>query len=166
MTPLSRFIRTNPLPCIVNNAVFKSAASKTYNVQNPHRPAEPLFSVSSITTEDVPRIVESSSKAQKLWQQTPLAERQAIFHKAADLIEEHADDLVALEHAETTSTKLWSKMDWDFAKLNLRQTANVVTDALRGWTHHDVGVRGELEFRVFRVHLICLNVIQPMLSVS
>lgn len=143
MSPLSRFIRATPLPCIVNNAVFKPALAKTYNLRDPHNPSETLFAVSSITTEDVPRVVQSAAKAQKLWQKSSLAERRAIFNKAANVLEENLDDLAALEEAETTSTKIWSQMEWGIAKDNLRETANVVTAALRGWTHHDAGVRGK-----------------------
>lgn len=138
-----RFWRASTVPCIVKNAIYAPIRSKTFDVKDPHAPSNVLHPVSAITTDDVPHVAQTASAAQKLWKTTPLAERQAVWHKAAGLIDKHREELVDIEHSETTSSKPWSTIDWGFAADELRETANVATVGLRGSTFHSGGSSGE-----------------------
>lgn len=141
MSSLGRFIRAKQLPSIVNNTAFQGTSSKTYAVQDAHHRTL-LHTVEAITTEDVPSVVQSASKALESWRETPVEQRQDIFWKAASLLDKYRGELVALEHAETTSTKMWADMDWGFARAQISETANVAPLALRGGSYISGSTRG------------------------
>src|SRR5262245_28997159 len=78
------------------------------------------------TAADVDRAVKSAREAfnDARWRGQWLPERVAVLNRLADLIEEHLEELVRLEVAQTgTAIKFRRDNDMPFAPDNLRQMA-------------------------------------------
>lgn len=70
--------------------------------------------------EDVERVVRAAAKAFEIWGETTPAERSLVLLKLADRIEQHGDELAALE-AENVGKPMWlAKSEIPFLVDNLR----------------------------------------------
>lgn len=62
-----------------------------------------LYDVGQANAEDIARATESATNAQGAWAATDPREKSAIFHRAANWLEEHADELLRMMIRETGS---------------------------------------------------------------
>jgi acyl-CoA reductase-like NAD-dependent aldehyde dehydrogenase len=79
--------------------------------------------VAAGSREDARRAIETAAAAAPEWAATPPAARQAIFLKAADVLESRQDDVVSLLARETGSTFGMSMFQMHFVPGLLRQAA-------------------------------------------
>jgi vanillin dehydrogenase len=79
------------------------------------------------TLADVERIVESAANAFPAWSETGPGARRALLLKAADLMESHAADFIALMLEETGATAPWAGFNVHFAASMLREAAALTT---------------------------------------
>ncbi|SCZ87932.1 BZ3500_MvSof-1268-A1-R1_Chr2-3g05400 [Microbotryum saponariae] len=118
------------VPCYVDGKLFHG--SSQYEVLDPHDNSKVLHQVSSITVDDVPKILETSARAFKTWKKTPVTERRNIFLKAAALLKERQGDYAAVEVAETTSGPGWAGFEVFMGIDSIEEAAASATLALRG----------------------------------
>jgi acyl-CoA reductase-like NAD-dependent aldehyde dehydrogenase len=85
---------------------------------------EVVATVPSAGREDARRAVEAAAAAFPAWSQTPPAARQALFLKAADVLESRSDEIVELLARETGSTFGFGMFQMGFTTGLLRQAAN------------------------------------------
>ncbi|MEW6636763.1 MAG: aldehyde dehydrogenase family protein [Actinomycetota bacterium] len=71
-------------------------SGETYEITNPANPSEVLGTTPKSGAEETERAVEAAERAFPAWKATMPSERGAILMKAADLIEEQADELTGL----------------------------------------------------------------------
>ena len=79
------------VPSLINGEF--EFASSTFIVTDPST-GEVCWKVSSITEQDAQRVADAAQAAFPVWAATKPSARQAILFKAADLMEERADELV------------------------------------------------------------------------
>ncbi|GAA5939693.1 uncharacterized protein JCM15063_005261 [Sporobolomyces koalae] len=125
-----QFLDQKPLPCYVDGEAFTGGA--TFDVKDPHDTSTVLHTVSSITVQDVPKVVESAHRAQKSWAKTSAATRRSIFLKAAAILRERTAEFAQVEAHETTSTTAWAGFECGLAIDSIEEVAAVATAALRG----------------------------------
>ncbi|GAA5864367.1 hypothetical protein JCM8547_005798 [Rhodosporidiobolus lusitaniae] len=106
--------------------------SSSYEVRDPHNPDKVLHTVSSVTVDDVEKVVEVAQKAFRSWKTTSVAERRAIFVKAAQLFKERIPQYAAVEFEETTSSQMWSGFEMGLAVESIEEVAAAASNALRG----------------------------------
>jgi betaine-aldehyde dehydrogenase len=92
---VSRTIRN-----FINGEPVDSASGQTTDLVNPHT-GEVFAQAVVSNAEDVDRAYRAASDAFASWGQTTPSERQAALLKIADIVEAHADELVALESENT-----------------------------------------------------------------
>ncbi len=61
--------------------------------------------VPAMSREDVDRAIENTKASLPVWAQTPVHERAAVFYRAADLLEEHAEDIADVLTMEIAKDK-------------------------------------------------------------
>ncbi|GAA6061740.1 hypothetical protein JCM10212_000473 [Sporobolomyces blumeae] len=125
-----RFLDQSPIPCYLDGKAW--TASSSYEVKDPHDPSKALHKVSSITVDDVPKVMQVAAKAAKAWKQTSVVERRKIFEKAAALLREKTGEFAQVEFHETTSTQMWAGFEATLAAESIEEVAAVSTAALRG----------------------------------
>jgi betaine-aldehyde dehydrogenase len=84
----------------INGEPVDPASDQTTPLVNPHT-GEVFAQAVVSNAEDVDRAYRAASAAFESWRQTTPSERQAALLKVADLVEAHADELVALESENT-----------------------------------------------------------------
>ena len=89
--------------------------------------------------DDARRAVEAAAAAFPAWSQTPPAERQRIFLKAADLLEARGDDVVAWLARETGSTFGFGMFQLHFVAGLFRQAAALAYAPIGQIIPSDVG---------------------------
>ena len=97
----------------------------TYNDQNPYT-GEVFAQVSSGKRADAKRAVEAAAEAFPAWSHTLPAERQALFLKAADILEKKRDEIVAILAEETGCTFGFAMFQAGFTPGLLREAAGQV----------------------------------------
>jgi betaine-aldehyde dehydrogenase len=96
---VSRIIRN-----FINGEPVDAASDATTDLVNPH--TGEVFAQAVVSgAEDVDRAYRAASDAFESWSQTTPSERQAALLKVADIVEAHAEELIALE-AENTGKPL------------------------------------------------------------
>ncbi|MGZ4416280.1 MAG: aldehyde dehydrogenase family protein [Gaiellaceae bacterium] len=80
-----------------------AAAGRTYEDLDPFT-GEVVATVPAGDVADAGRAIDAAAEAFPSWSQTPPAERQRIFLKAADLLESRRDEVVSMLARETGST--------------------------------------------------------------
>jgi betaine-aldehyde dehydrogenase len=84
----------------INGEPVDGASGQTTDLVNPH--TGEVFAQAVVSdAQDVDRAYRAASDAFASWSQTTPSERQAALLKVADLVEAHADELVALESENT-----------------------------------------------------------------
>jgi acyl-CoA reductase-like NAD-dependent aldehyde dehydrogenase len=100
-----------------------AAGSGTFEDRDPFT-GEVVATVPSAGREDARRAVEAAAAAFPDWSQTPPAARQALFLKAADILESRGEEVVELLARETGSTFGFGMFQLGFTTGLLRQAAN------------------------------------------
>jgi len=109
-----------------------SLSGEWYEDMNPYT-GEPFARVPSGSRADTGRAIEAASAAFPEWSATLPGERQALFLKAAEVLEGRQDELVELIAEETGGTFGWGMFQSAFTPGLLREAA--------GQVHH---VKGEI----------------------
>jgi acyl-CoA reductase-like NAD-dependent aldehyde dehydrogenase len=99
-----------------------AAAGQTFDDTDPFT-GEVVASVSAGTREDAKRAIEAAGEAFPAWSQTPPAERQRIFLKAADILESRTEEIASWLTHETGSTFGFSMFQLQFVQGLFRQSA-------------------------------------------
>ncbi len=61
--------------------------------------------VPAMSREDVDRAIQNTKDSLPIWANTPIHERASVFYRAADLLEEHADEIAAVLTMEIAKDK-------------------------------------------------------------
>lgn len=64
--------------------------------------------VQALSKEEVDEVIKNSKEAQKSWSETPISERAAVLHKAAELLEQNSEELSRLLQIEIAKDKVSS----------------------------------------------------------
>lgn len=96
---------TIPTGLFINNEFVEAIGKKTFGIENPAT-GEVVIEVQEGQAEDVDVAVKAARKTfkSKEWRDTAPAARAAILHKLADLMEQHAEQLCAVEMLDTGKT--------------------------------------------------------------
>jgi acyl-CoA reductase-like NAD-dependent aldehyde dehydrogenase len=115
------------------------AAGATFDDLDPFT-GDVVARVPAGTREDAARAVESAHAAFAEWSETPPAARQAIFLKAADVLESRQDEVVSLLARETGCTFGFAMFQTHFVPGLLRQAAALAYAPLGEIIPSDTGV--------------------------
>jgi 1-pyrroline dehydrogenase len=97
----------------------ESGAGETMEVLNPAT-GETIAEVQRSTAEDAERAVEAAKAALPEWLEATPGERSELLHKLADVIEENADELAALESKNVDKPLSYAKDERPVAVDNIR----------------------------------------------
>ncbi|HYZ20420.1 MAG TPA: aldehyde dehydrogenase family protein, partial [Gaiellaceae bacterium] len=100
----------------------EASGGKTFEDSDPFT-GEVVANVPAGTREDAKRAIEAAAEAFPAWSQTPPAERQRIFLKAADVLESRQDEVAAWLTRETGSTFGFAMFQLHFVPGLFRQAA-------------------------------------------
>jgi acyl-CoA reductase-like NAD-dependent aldehyde dehydrogenase len=100
----------------------EAASGKTFEDTDPFT-GDVVANVPAGTREDAKRAVEAAAKAFPEWSQSPPAERQRVFLKAADILEARADDVSSWLTRETGCTFGFAMFQLTFVQGLFRQAA-------------------------------------------
>jgi acyl-CoA reductase-like NAD-dependent aldehyde dehydrogenase len=100
------------------------AGGRTFDDRDPYT-GDVVAAVPAGTAEDARRAIEAAAEAFAEWSQTPPAARQAIFLKAASILEGRADEVVELLARETGCTFGFGMFQLQFVGGLLRQAAAI-----------------------------------------
>lgn len=94
-----------PTGLFINNEFVEAIGKKTFGIENPAT-GEVVIEVQEGQAEDVDVAVKVARKTfkNKEWRDMAPAARAAILHKLADLMEQHAEQLCAIEMLDTGKT--------------------------------------------------------------
>lgn len=106
----------------INGEWIGALDGQVYDDFNPYT-GEVFAKVPSGKRADAKRAVEAASAAFPAWSQTLPAERQALFLKAADLLEKKQDEVVAILQEETGCTFAFAMFQSMFTPSLLREAA-------------------------------------------
>jgi acyl-CoA reductase-like NAD-dependent aldehyde dehydrogenase len=95
---------------------------RTFEDGDPYT-GESVASIPAGTREDAKRAIEAAAEAFPVWSQTPPAERQRIFLKAADILEERQKDVGSWLTRETGATFGFAMFQLQFVPNLFRQAA-------------------------------------------
>jgi 1-pyrroline dehydrogenase len=97
----------------------ESGGGETMEVINPAT-GETIAEVQRSTAEDADRAVEAAKEALPEWLEATPAERSELLHKLADVIEENADELAALESKNVGKPLSYAKDEMPVSVDNIR----------------------------------------------
>jgi len=97
---------TLPTGLFIGGEWRKAIASKTFPSENPASGQE-ILQVQEGQAEDVDEAVKTACKLfrSKAWQAFPASERAKSLNRLADLMEEHFEELLAIEMLDTGKTR-------------------------------------------------------------
>lgn len=87
----------------INGEPAPSSSTRTLPVYSPID-GSLLSTIPLSTAADLDQAVQNAHKAQKAWANTPIKERVQVFFKYRQLLEQHAEELIQLIHAENGKT--------------------------------------------------------------
>src|SRR6266511_3658092 len=100
----------------------EASGGKTFDDHDPFT-GEVVATVPAGSREDAKRAIDAAARASQGWAQSPPAERQRVFLKAADLLEARSDDVGSWLTRETGSTFGFSMFQLQFVAGLFRQAA-------------------------------------------
>jgi acyl-CoA reductase-like NAD-dependent aldehyde dehydrogenase len=118
VTPIEKTVRG----LYIGGEWSNAAGGETFEDNDPFT-GDVVANIPAGTREDARRAIEAAAKAFPAWSQTPPAERQRIFLKAADVVESRQDDVVSWLTRETGATFGMSMFQVHFVAGLLRQSA-------------------------------------------
>lgn len=89
---------------LFNGKWLKGKNKKTIKILSPVD-GKFIGEIQALSKEKVDEIFENSKKAQKTWGETPVNERAKILHKAADLLEQNANEIAEIMSKEISKDK-------------------------------------------------------------
>ena len=111
---------------IINGADTSALDGRTCQDLNPYS-GEVVATVAAASAGDITRAVDAASDALPGWAATPPTGRQRLLLRAADLVEERADQAAALMTAETGATGGWAMFNVGLAASIFREAAAAAT---------------------------------------
>src|SRR5687767_1448255 len=99
-----------------------ASGGQTFEDHDPFT-ADVVATVPAGTREDARRAIEAAAKAFPAWSQTPPAERQRVFLKAADILESRTEEIASWLTRETGSTFGFAMFQLQFVPGLFRQAA-------------------------------------------
>ncbi|MFF7260436.1 aldehyde dehydrogenase family protein [Streptomyces sp. NPDC008159] len=123
---------------LIDGKEIGARSGRTTPVINPAT-GQMYATVAAAGVEDVDRAVDAAQAAFENWATVDPFTRRAIFVKAADLMEQRREDVVALMVGEVGATRVWASFNVTLAATMLREAAALIT-APRGevlTTRHD-----------------------------
>ncbi|RDB18697.1 Salicylaldehyde dehydrogenase [Hypsizygus marmoreus] len=132
-------------PLYIDGQEVPSSNKATFEVINPAS-GKIVGQSASASGEDCSTAVESAAKAFTTWQQSGIAERRAIFLKAAEIVstETYKKKIVQATQDETAAVDYWSTLNWAGAGTLLRTAAGFLNE-LGGKTLPSALPGGKLE---------------------
>ena len=119
--------------------------------------------VPAMSREDVDKAIENTKENLPMWAQTPIHERAHVFYKAADLLEEHADEIAKVLTMEIAKDKKSSwfevKRTADFLRFTADAGKSMAGEAISG-DHFPGGSKNKMSY-VNRVPLGTVLAISP-----
>ena len=106
----------------VGGEFVDAEGGRTFENRDPYTD-EVVSEVAAGSREDARRAVEAAAAAAEEWAQSPPAARQAVFLKAADVLESRHDEVVSMLARETGSTFGFGMFQLHFVPGLFRQTA-------------------------------------------
>ncbi len=101
---LQAFLRKSPHKLLIGGQWLPAASGKTFEAYDPAT-GEAIARVAEAAAEDVDRAVKAARAAlDGPWAKMSPAERERVLHRAADLIEKHAEELAQLESLNNGKT--------------------------------------------------------------
>ncbi len=124
MSPQPMAAGTTPRECrhFIAGEWVEADGGRTFEDLDPFS-GEVVALVPAGTREDARRAVEAATEAFPAWAETPPAERQRLFLRAADVLESRRDEIVELLARETGSTFGFGMFQMGFTPGLLRQAA-------------------------------------------
>jgi acyl-CoA reductase-like NAD-dependent aldehyde dehydrogenase len=117
------------------------ATGGQFEVRNPFT-GEIASTAAAAKPHDAERAVEAAAEAFPAWSATPLAERRAILERAADLMDERAEQFAHVVSAETGGTFGWGMANVGLATGMLRD-AGVQAEAAAAETQIESHIHGK-----------------------
>ena len=111
---------------LIGGEEVPAADGRTTEDLNPHT-GHVLAEVAAASPADVTRAVDAAQAAFPAWSSTSPSERRRVLSRAADLLEERADDAAALMAGETGGALGWSMFNVGLAAAMLREAAAATT---------------------------------------
>jgi acyl-CoA reductase-like NAD-dependent aldehyde dehydrogenase len=122
----------------VGGAWVGAEGGRTYEDRDPFN-GEVVATVAAGGPDDARNAIETAAAAFEAWSATPPAERQRIFLKAADLLEERRDEVVSMLARETGSTYGFGMFQSFFVPNLFRQSAALAYAPMGQIIPSDVG---------------------------
>src|SRR6187431_3618570 len=98
--PLLARLKNEGIGHMIDGKTVPSTSGQTFETKSPVDGAV-LATVARGNAEDIDRAATAASRAFKSWREMPAAARKKLLHRVADAIEDHADDIAALECIDT-----------------------------------------------------------------
>ncbi|WP_236787619.1 aldehyde dehydrogenase family protein [Amycolatopsis sp. GM8] len=103
-------VRDRPWHLLIDGELRAAEGGRTYQRISPYL-GEPIATVPDATVSDADAAVAAAARARREWRLTPAPQRAAAVSKAAQIIEEHGDELAVLDTIDAGSPLANSKLD-------------------------------------------------------
>ena len=110
------------VPCVVNGKAVSLPDSRSFPVTQ-SKTGKVVHLAQSANIDVALSAVEAAAQAFKSWKRVPAIERRNVLHKAADLIEQNADEATRRAILETSCLEEWPPFDCSLAAVSIRQNA-------------------------------------------
>lgn len=107
---------------LINGEWVGAASGQTFDDINPYT-GEVFARIPASAAADAKRAIEAAEKAFPAWAKMGARARQALFLKAADIVERRADELVSIMAQETGASNAYSRFQIQWSAGLLRQAA-------------------------------------------
>lgn len=140
-----RWSVANPVTNLIGSVREDASILPTYTVVHPVN--GPVHAVQHSTAVDIEQALACAHGALPGWAGTPLAERKAVFERAAALLEspEWSEKLHEMNRAETSVPEWWSREQLKVAPAMIRALVGYADEALKETTE----TMGDSEFESF-----------------
>lgn len=109
-------------PQLINGEWVAAASGKTFDDMNPYT-GEVYARIPASGAADAKRAIDAAEKAFPAWAKMGARARQALFLKAADIVERRADELVSIMAQETGASNAFARFQIQWSTGLLRQAA-------------------------------------------
>lgn len=107
---------------LINGEWAAAASGRTFDDINPYS-GEVFARIPASDSVDAKRAIDAAEKAFPAWAKFGARDRQALFLKAADIVERRADELVSIMAQETGASNAYSRFQIQWSAGLLRQAA-------------------------------------------
>lgn len=120
-------VRDREWKFLVNGELRDAVNGKTFERVSPFT-REVIATVPSGDADDAEALAEAAHAAKREWARTPMPERVAAVARAADVIEEHREELAFLDAIDAGSTIANARMDIGLALAHMRLFAGIAME--------------------------------------